>query len=231
MVEAIQNYWDHRRMMELLTLTSRLDRTDIDSRCGFSLIEILAVLAIVVILVGLTLGLATGVFSEKAETRAEADLMLIAQSLERYRAKAGDYPWVGVPPVEGNRPNGKGINALIRSLMGFRAVDPARPQLRVGGDFIQANLLDFGASGYNADSGTDPGPAFPVDPWGNPYVYVYNPTYPKSSSQWTLPGYILLSAGPDGWVSLPGDVLQTGQVDRESYAADPVNGDNLVSRM
>ncbi len=217
--------------MEPLTLTTQVDLRHSHARSGFSLIEILAVLAIVVILVGLTLGLATGVFAKRAETRAEADLMLIAQSLERYRTKAGDYPWVGIPPVQGNQPNGDNTAALLRSLLGYRSVDPTRPQLRVEGNFIQANLLDFGESGYDANGNTDPGTTFPVDPWGNPYLYLYNPTYPKASSEWSRPGYILLSAGPDGLASLPGNVIQSGQVDKDAYAADPVNADNLVSSL
>lgn len=194
---------------------------------GFSLVELLAVLALIVILVGFTLGLTTGVFTRNAETRAQSDLILISQALESYRAQAGDYPWVGDPPVQGNQPNAEGTQALIRALLGFRSVDPARPQLRVQGNFLAVENLDFGDQPLAP--GEDPGSAYPLDPWGNPYVYLYNPSYPKADSRWRYPGFLLYSAGPDGQIDLPGDVEQTGIVDFSAYESNPVNLDNLVA--
>lgn len=201
-----------------------------NARCssshGFSLVELLAVLALIVTLVGFTLGLTTGVFSRKAETRAISDLATLSQALERYRAKAQDYPWVGTAPLLGSRPNPAGGTALLRTLLGYRSVDPARPHLIVQGDFLPVDQFDFGDRSF--EPGEDPGTAYLQDPWGNPYVYVYNPSYPKSESQWRHPGYLLLTAGPDGELSLPGEVQTTGIIDSPLYESNPVNADNLV---
>lgn len=194
---------------------------------GFTLIEVLATLAVILILAGLTLGLAGLVSAKRAETRARADLEALALALENYRAQARDYPWVQSPAAVGGVPQPEPASALLRALLGFRPTDPGRPALLVRGHFLQEELLAYEGGSFVPGSGVDPGAAFPVDPWGNPYLYIYNPSYPRSESDWVRPGFILLSAGPDGEVFLPQETFGTGLLDLEAYGNHPANRDNI----
>lgn len=196
-------------------------------REAFSLIEVLAILAVIVVLVGLTLGITQSVTTRKAETKARADLEVLALALEAYRAQGRDYPWVPEPALAGTTPRSEAGTALLRALLGYRSLDPARPELLVRGSFLSDELLNYGGGPEWKGVG-DPGSAFAVDPWGRPYLYLYRPSYPRSESAWRRDGFLLLSAGPDGEVFLPPDALRTGLFDRAAYEAHPANADNIT---
>ena len=59
---------------------------------GYSLVEILVVLAVILILGGITFGTAAGIQSARMKSIAKAEIALITQSLSRFHAKYGDYP-------------------------------------------------------------------------------------------------------------------------------------------
>ena len=71
---------------------------------GFTLIEILIVIAIIAILAGLLLRTAGYVQKKGAVSRAEAEMSALTVALENYKADHGDYP-------QGS--NVDGVNALI----------------------------------------------------------------------------------------------------------------------
>ncbi len=198
-------------------------------REGFTLVEMIAGLGIIVILAGLTIGISAGVAAKRAEARVDADLAVIALGLDRFRSKVGDYPWVGDEPGGGSNLSSAGAAALLRALTGYRSVDPDRPQLLRNTLYLDATALRYGGADYDPNREMDPAGAYPVDPWGNPYLYLYNPAYPRGRSAWRNPGYILLSAGPDGRMVLPSTARTTGIVDAESYAREPDNADNITS--
>ena len=63
-------------------------------RRGFTLLEILAVISIVIVLLGLVIGL-SGVINQKgSEARARKDLVSIQQIVENYKFEHGDFPVV-----------------------------------------------------------------------------------------------------------------------------------------
>lgn len=88
------------------------------SRRGFTLIEILVVVAIVGLLGSLLLVAQSGVRERAAISRARAELGLLAEALERYRATHGDYPWM---PAAGSSTGG-----LADALAGVFAAGEAR---------------------------------------------------------------------------------------------------------
>jgi prepilin-type N-terminal cleavage/methylation domain len=59
---------------------------------GFTLIEILIVIAIIAILAGLLLRTAGYVQKKGAVSRAEAEMSALTVALENYKADHGDYP-------------------------------------------------------------------------------------------------------------------------------------------
>ncbi len=71
-----------------------IEHSEVCPRGGFTLVELLAVIAVIAIVAGLVIG-AAGVAGKKADVaRAEAEIQIIANALEKYRGDYGTYPHV-----------------------------------------------------------------------------------------------------------------------------------------
>lgn len=104
---------------------------------GFTLIEILVVLVIIMSLAGIV---GVNVIRHQAESRVKSAILQIGQlesALQTYFVEQGRYPT-----------QAQGLEALVRR----PTVDPVPPQYPEGGYLAKTRL--------------------PLDPWGNPYVYV-----------------------------------------------------------
>lgn len=77
---------------DLLTGGDRRSTAVLRTRNGFSLVELLVVMAIIVVLMGIALGVAGSAQRSAAENRARAELGNIALELDLYRADKGEYP-------------------------------------------------------------------------------------------------------------------------------------------
>jgi type II secretory pathway pseudopilin PulG len=149
--------------------------------------ELLAVVGVIVILAGISFGVVTGVAQHSLAARAKSQLVGIAQALTQYKLQYGDYPQTDQP------------KDLFDALTGKIGPGPKLPHLQPPGKNFIANLSQLtvlapeklGSSAYGDNS--------LMDPWGNPYLYVYK-TPPGS---WTNPSYVLFSSGPDGKHTLP----------------------------
>jgi len=194
---------------------------------GFTLLEVLAVMGIILVLAGFTVGLATSAHSRAAEGRVKMDMAVLSQALEDYRMKAGDYPWVAAHPTMDKKPNPEGVSALIKALLGLRPLDPERPHLQAEAILFHSDQLDFTHSGYDQPPFKETDSPWPADSWGNPYLYLYNASFPQSEGRWELPGYLLLSAGPDGKATFSEETLTTGIINWDDFYAHPVNRDNI----
>jgi len=117
-------------------------------RAGFSLVELLVVVAVVGILAAITLSIAGGARERAARERASAELAIIATALEQYRTVHGAYPQI---TGEGTRL----LEALTGRLTPNGASDDRPPFLTLDG-----LTLD--------DAGTQL-----VDPWDQPYFYTF----------------------------------------------------------
>jgi prepilin-type N-terminal cleavage/methylation domain-containing protein len=147
---------------------------------GFSLMELVVVVAIIVILAGLTLGGFNFVNQKNAREKAKMQLKLLENALEDYNSDNRSYP-------TNNDPNGeKGDEVLYQALYydGFEARDS-------GGKIYLPELdpENNTKSGQAWMQGKD-SQARIVDPWGNFYRY-------RTGEQAINPDFDLWSPGPD----------------------------------
>lgn len=186
---------------------------------GFTLIELLTVIAIIAILAGISVGVASAVKESQARSRATAEIAIIAQALEQFKSDTGDYPWTSFRYSSNNRGSALGGGEeLFQALLGWRKftnnngevsfelkdldeVPTNGPEQYVDvSRLTYANEASLGEDGevfeYNPEISVKLSPPTElsfIDPWGNPYVYVYY----RSSAQWDNFGYLLYSMGPD----------------------------------
>jgi prepilin-type N-terminal cleavage/methylation domain-containing protein len=96
---------------------------------GFTLVEMLVVIGIVVLLVGLAAPMITRAWKAGDRARTYSDLQAIAGALEAYRQDHGDYPRVSGPPYVGADPNWSGARMLCRALIAPGPAAAPTPQL------------------------------------------------------------------------------------------------------
>ncbi len=179
-----------------------------ESKRAFTLIELLAVIAIIALLSAITLGVIKGVNERAAIGQAKAELSVLAQSLEQYKRQYGDYPQIAALDSA----------KFLQSLIG--KVGPA------GAPMTQKNLLDLSRFSLSTPTG-DPFTTATltlIDPWGRDYQYYYYTvgTAPNISQR----GYILFSVGPDGISTAP---TTSGTTGGDAKLTDSKNLDNIYS--
>lgn len=159
---------------------------------GYTLVEVLVVLAVILILLGITFGTFAGIQSARMKSIAKGELALISQSLSRFQAKYGDYPI-----TEGIEKNSI---TLSKALLGWKIFDGNPPRMVDLKDIPLEGLSSFIELSKISYSGNLPfsHKIMPknirfIDPWGNDYVYFY-----KDTKDWDNFSYILYSKGPDG---------------------------------
>jgi type II secretion system protein G len=115
-------------------------------RCsGFTLIELMVVVAIIAVLAGLTLGTLGYVNRKGAESRARSEVATIAAAIDNYKLEFGSYPSTNT-------------TELFRELTG-------RGKLNTTKVFIEPTP--------GLVTNTTNGPF--IDPWGTAYQYSTNP--------------------------------------------------------
>lgn len=164
-------------------------------RGGFTLIEILVTMSIILILAGIVISVQRGVYRKQSEAKAKGELQAIATALETFKLKYGDYPWLG-PDTE------KGVNAtdLFDVLTGAKVMTSSTTDTTTTvsiDDATNPKPAILEASKLTLDDKNNPTKF--VDPWGNAYLYYYvNAGSSTQKDNWNYQGFILLSLGPDG---------------------------------
>lgn len=183
--------------------TCRPARLRDSRRRAFTLIELLMVIAVILILAGITFGISRGVQNAQARAKAKAELAVLSQALEQFKSANGDYPWAQGNPgdVENNG------ERLLKALAGYMEFErdgdsvsfDSKDDIPSGGpkSFIDLTRVSMNKSASALpDEATDIPENFHfIDPWGSPYVYRYK-SGPTDS--WERFGYVLFSMGPDG---------------------------------
>jgi prepilin-type N-terminal cleavage/methylation domain-containing protein len=175
------------------------------SNQGFTLIELLMVIAVIMILAGITFGVSRGVYNAQARTKAKAELATLAQGLEQFKSTYGDYPWVSnTATSSGNiTENGSRLLLALGGWMQWNYEGGTKPvDLRIRRDFTPPltkgdSYIDLAKFSVNKELSATAIPEgyWPLDPWGQPYVFAYRG---PNTTSWDNFGYVLYSMGPDG---------------------------------
>lgn len=144
-----------------------------DRPSGFTLLELLAVIALVAVLTGIVIGVGHRAMESGRVSRAKAELAALSAVLETYKAVHGDYPRTA------------DAAHLLQALIGRRGPDY---QAVAGRALLEVARFTLSGDPFASES------AVLLDPWDRPYFYAYK----SPAGGWTNPAYVLGSAGPDG---------------------------------
>lgn len=172
---------------------------------GFTLVEMLVVLAILVLLVGMVAPRVLKSQKKADASNAKAQIGMFRTCLDRYAIDMKTYPTTE-----------QGLNALIKKPEGDAgSSDP-------GGNAAPAPTeRDKGGADSASSSGPSSGwdgpyvnqDSIPKDPWGNAYQYEYPPTHGKGE----YPD--IWSHGPDGQDGTEDDIVSWSNTDGNKDAA------------
>jgi prepilin-type N-terminal cleavage/methylation domain-containing protein len=189
---------------------------------AFTLLELLAVVAIIGVLALIAFTAVGGASDRTRRQRCHADLALLAQALEGYRAQFGDYPQTGpaVNDPAGTAATDDGPGVLFNALIGRRGPGVALVPIE-SHQFVSISVLTLQADDLPAVESTRQTANAFLDPWGRRYLYFY-----RTGPAWNLRAPLLLSAGPDGMVTIPADLTAW---DGTLPAGGGANNDNLIA--
>ncbi len=163
------------RRFQLSTFNGRLR--------GFTLVEMLVVIAIISVLAGLVLASVTAARRYADLKATQTEIQTLAQAISNYSVQLGDYPpsFLTSLKLKANGVN-EGNEALVLCLSGRKKGGPFTE------DFKESRLANLDNDSITAkDLGVlkkdlDIPQASPqlfeyVDLWGNPFVYIHNRDY------------------------------------------------------
>lgn len=159
---------------------------------GFTLIEMLVVITIIVILAGLVMGGMGYVQQRQAYEKAKVQLALLAKGIEEYKSEMGKYPGtLDDSPVDG-KISGELFDALF--YQGYKNKDLPTPPAGEATKVYVAEL-DPTSSKMGWVSGASIAAGMSItDPWGATYRY-------RKGTNSMNPGFDLWSMGKDGKTS------------------------------
>ncbi len=146
---------------------------------GFTLIEMLVTITIIVILAGLSLGGFKFILTKQANAQAAIQIKLLEKAIEEYKLDNGEYP----PQDIGS----SGSNSLYTELY-YNAAQESP----VNDSKIYLAELDPENNKQGWTQGTGAGVTL-VDPWGNEYIY-----RTSSDPDVVNPDFDIVSYGKDG---------------------------------
>jgi len=150
---------------------------------AFTLVELLAVITIIGILAGLTLGAAGAVRRHGATSTAKAEVAALQAACDRYYADNSTYPIGTASPTTVTAP--AGATVLFTNLIGSANLSTAPTTKR----YFEPK------PGMVYTNGT---PNYFVDPWG--YAYGYNSDGTSAPLIWSTAGQTT-AAGTNKWIT------------------------------
>jgi len=141
---------------------------------GFTLLELVVVMAVIVVLAGLILATSSYVHAQGARSRAESEIAAISAALESYKVDNGVYPSSNLLPTEPNPVSYQAYSNLLYLTLTGDTDEDGRPG--PGILYLSFKPNQLGGGGRST---------FIKDPFGNSYGYStlgptnggYNPTF------------------------------------------------------
>ena len=173
--------------IQTLRSSARFTETE-RSRAAFTLIELLAVITVIGILAGLTLGAAGAVRRHGATSTAKAEVAALQAACDRYFADNNLYPSnTSVNPASNGAPTSYTAagQTLFTNLVGSTTLTNALTSKRY---FEPKPAMVF----------TNTSPNYFIDPWG--YAYGYNSDGTNAPLIWSTAGQTT-SGGTNRWIT------------------------------
>lgn len=210
-----------------MLVKSPLNRLRRSKQQGFTLIELLMVIAVIMTLAGITLGISRGVQNAQARAKAKAELAMIAQGLEQFKLRYGDYPWHDSDGTDTNQMllfALSGRMTMERQSDGSIVVDATEVDQDNADVLKRAKFLDD--TKFSTTKDKDGNTLELLDPWGNPYIYWYK--WENTPENWDVFGYHLYSTGQNGEAAndaIKGKInATTGVIDNDFRDTANANG-------
>ncbi len=190
---------------------------------GFTLVELLTVMAIIIALAGLVLMSAGWAQKKAASSRAEAEIAAISAACESYKADQGCYPAPAVQVSGSGNYNPSGYQAASRAL--YQALSGDGGDALVSGTGLSDGKIDAGSAQYmefkpkmlgGVTAGVVTSTVYVQDPFGYSYGYyapgptgatgsgtsavIYNPTFDLWCTAGSTVAGTATTAGTNGWI-------------------------------
>ena len=171
--------------IQTLRSSARFTETE-RSRAAFTLIELLAVITVIGILAGLTLGAAGAVRRHGATSTAKAEVAALQAACDRYYADNNAYPIGTASPTTVTEP--AKATVLFSNLVGSAKLSVAPTSKRY-----------FEPKPAMVETNKPPNsPNYFIDPWG--YAYGYNSDGTNAPLIWSTAGQTK-STGTNKWIT------------------------------
>ena len=160
---------------------------------GFTLIELMAVVTIIIILAGLVVGGMGFVSERQAKEKAKVQLALLTAALEAYKLDFGTYP-----PTT-NVSKGAGTSNILFKALYWDSDNDGKGVGQDDDQKIYLPQLDPTANKQGWTTGNPGNNTTITDPWGNPYRYITAANASGSpNANCQNPDFDLWSSGKDG---------------------------------
>jgi prepilin-type N-terminal cleavage/methylation domain-containing protein len=171
----------------IVTPSSLNPLTPLRPKAAFTLIELLAVITIIGILAGLTLGAAGAVRRHGATSTAKAEVAALQAACDRYYADYSAYPIGTASPTTVTEP--AKATALFSNLVGSDKLSAAPTTKRY-----------FEPKPAMVETNKPPNsPNYFIDPWG--YAYGYNSDGTNAPLIWSTAGQTTGGANTNKWIT------------------------------
>ena len=194
-------------------------------RAGFTLVELLVVIAVIAILATITFGLFKAANIGRNKSKSKGEIQAISMAAQSFRKAYGEFPCCATGTDDRFRRD------LLDQLLGrrlLRFATPGAPPSLLAFDDVSLpganrqirSFLSTGDVMTNDDSqigandwrGGNAACREFVDAWGNPYDYRYRVLTAGKFADWKSPNFLFVSASAN-YIAAPveGDILALGE--------------------